>query len=173
VPELKATQLALKAALAESKAAKVVEVLPAKAIFEGRLYRVVKEGHDPLLIHPRNIADSHRFTGPGQGGLYFSSGGKIAEAEVLQNGFSLSGRQMHTFDVVERRLLDLSNPVVRRSLGVSLGDLTRVGGNPAWRYEVTQPLGAWAQANGYRGIIAPSAQADGGVNLILFKGLKK
>jgi RES domain-containing protein len=65
-------------------------------------------------------------------------------------------------------LLDLTNPAVRQNLGVSLGDLTRTGGTRAWRYEVTQPLGAFAQKNGYNGIVAPSAQADGGLNVILF-----
>ena len=71
-------------------------------------------------------------------------------------------------------LLDLSDSAVRQNLGIDLLDLTRIGGTQAWRYDVTQPLGSWAQQNGYNGIIAPSAQADGGVNLILFsaKGVK-
>lgn len=143
--------------------------------FEGTLYRAVGEGYDPLLIHPGNVAASHRYTGPGQGGLYFATGEHVVEAEFLNNGASLAGKQMHSFpNSAVSDLLDLSNPVTRETLGVSLGELTRTGGTQAWRYEVTQPLGAWAQQNGYRGVIAPSAQANGGVNVILFdaKSLK-
>ncbi len=139
------------------------------ATFEGTLYRSVGEGYDPLLIHPGNVAASHRYTGPGQGGLYLSTGKHVVESELVNNGISLSGKQMHTFsDSQIPGLLDLSNPKVRENLGISLSDLTRTGGTQAWRYEVTQPLGQWAQQNGYRGVIAPSAQADGGLNIILF-----
>jgi hypothetical protein len=53
-------------------------------------------------------------------------------------------------------------------LGVSLGDIVRQGGAEAWRYEKTHSLGRLARQMGYKGIIAPSAQADGGLNLILF-----
>ena len=93
----------------------------------------------------------------------------------MNNGSSLAGRTLHAFpESAIDNLLDLSNPVTRKQLGVSLGDIARTGGTSAWRYEVTQPLGAYAQRNGYSGIIAPSAQADGGVNLILFgsKGVR-
>ena len=93
----------------------------------------------------------------------------------MNNGASLVGKRMHSFqNSTVSDLLDLSNPLTRETLGVSLRDLTRTGGTQGWRYEVTQPLGSWAQQNGYRGIIAQSAQTDGGVNLILFdaKSLK-
>ncbi|MFA7293735.1 MAG: DUF637 domain-containing protein, partial [Rhodocyclaceae bacterium] len=145
--------------------------LPSGATFEGTLYRAVGEGYDPLLIHPGNIAASHRYTAPGQGGLYFGTGEHVVEAEFVNNGASLAGKQMHSFsNSTVSNLLNLSNPATRDALGVSLGDLTRTGGTQAWRYEVTQPLGSWAQQNGYKGIVAPSAQADGGVNVILFYG---
>ena len=144
------------------------------ATFEGRLYRAAPNGMDPLDIGDWNINANHRYTGPGQGGLYFSTGEHVVNAEFINNGGSLVGKQMHTFDVTADGLLDLTNPSVRDSLGVNLGDLTRTGGTTAWRYEITQPLGRWAESNGFRGIVAPSAQADGGANLILFnaKGIK-
>lgn len=136
------------------------------------MYRAVGEGHDPLLIHSGNVAANHRYTAPGQGGLYFATGEHVVQAEFVNNGGSLVGKQMHSFpNVTVTDLLDLSNPTVRESLGVSLEDLTRTGGTQSWRYEVTHPLGSWAQQNGYRGVIAPSAQADGGVNLILFDAM--
>ncbi len=77
---------------------------------------------------------------------------------------------MDTFNVRLGNLLDLSNPVVRSKLGVSLDDLVRTSGDDI--YDVTHQLGRFAREQGYGGIIAPSARADGGLNLILFEGLK-
>jgi RES domain-containing protein len=142
--------------------------------FEGTLYRAVPEGGNPLDIS-YSIVENGRYTAPGQGGLYFASNARAVEAEFVNNGSSLTGRTVHSFpDTSVDNLLDLTNSATRADLGVSLSDLTRTGGTSAWRYEITQPLGAYAQRNGYAGIIAPSAQADGGVNLILFgsKGVR-
>jgi RES domain-containing protein len=75
---------------------------------------------------------------------------------------------MHEFDVSITGLLDLSSPAIRDQLGVSLDDLIRTGGSEVWKYELTHPIGAWAKAKRYKGLIAPSAQADGGVNVVLF-----
>jgi hypothetical protein len=150
----------------------VDSALPSGAAFDGTLYRAVGAGYDPLQIHAGNIANSHRYTGPGQGGLYFATGEHVVEAEFVKNGGSLAGTQMHAFpNTSVSNLLDVSNATVRDSLGITLQDLTRTGGTQAWRYEVTQPLGSWAQQNGYKGIIAPSAQANGGVNLIIFDAI--
>jgi filamentous hemagglutinin len=135
----------------------------------------VGEGYDPLDINSWNIAANHRYTASGQGGLYFASGERVVEAEFVNNGSSLNGKVVHDFpNSSVSDLLDLTNPAARQGLGLSLSDLTRTGGTTSWRYEFTQPVGAWAEQNGYRGIIAPSAQADGGVNVILFnaKGVR-
>ncbi|HCJ14574.1 MAG TPA: RES domain-containing protein, partial [Erysipelotrichaceae bacterium] len=53
---------------------------------------------------------------------------------------------------------------VRRKLGISLESI--IGES----YEVTHAIGRYAYKNGFNGIIAPSARADGGVNIILFDG---
>lgn len=152
----------------------VANSLPAGVTYEGPLYRAVPAGGDALDIS-YSVNASGRYTVPGQGGLYFASNAGTVEAEFVNNGSSLVGRDLNAFpDSSVNNLLDLTDPVVRERLGVSLEDLTRTGGTPAWRYEVTQPLGKFAQSQGYNGILAPSAQADGGVNLILFssKGVK-
>lgn len=43
-----------------------------------------------------------------------------------------------------------------------------------YSYDVTHAIGRYAYSNGYNGIIAPSARAGGGINIILFnaKGMK-
>ena len=50
------------------------------ATFEGRLYRAAPNGLDPLDIGDWNINANHRYTGPGQGGLYFSTGEHVVKA---------------------------------------------------------------------------------------------
>jgi RES domain-containing protein len=142
--------------------------------YEGTLYRAVPEGGSSLDIS-FSINANGRYTAPGQGGLYFSSNAQTVEAEFVGNGSSLAGRTMYSFPQTSvGNLLDLTDPVTRAQLGISLQDITRTGGTSAWRYELTQPLGAFAEHNGYSGIIVPSAQADGGVNLVLFgsKGVR-
>ncbi len=58
--------------------------LPDAVAFEETLYRAVGAAHDPLKIHPGNIAASHRYTNPGQGGLYWR-----AAADMRQSGMTL------------------------------------------------------------------------------------
>jgi RES domain-containing protein len=142
---------------------------PPSVTFEGSLYRVAAAGNDPLFVHPKNVLANHRYTAPGIGGLYFSSSARIAQAEVTSNGGSLTGMVTHSFENKSLSgLLDLSNPAVREQLGVSLTDIVRSDGAKTWRYEVTHRLGSYARQSGYQGLIAPSAQADGGVNVIIF-----
>jgi RES domain-containing protein len=57
-------------------------------------------------------------------------------------------------------VLDLTNPVVRKQLGVSLESLTSDS------YFVTHALGDFARAQGYNGILFPSARAPGTVNFV-------
>lgn len=71
---------------------------------------------------------------------------------------------MYSYDVTLTNMLDVSNPTVRAQLGIKLDDI--IGEN----YDVTHLIGRYAYDNGYNGIIAPSARADGGVNIILFSG---
>jgi RES domain-containing protein len=99
---------------------------------------------------------------------------RIVNSEFTGNGASIKGLVNNRYDVKIDGLLDLTNPSVRSELGVSLEDLERTGGSKEWRYEITNPLGRYAEDSGYNGIIAPAAQADGGVNVILFdSGLVK
>lgn len=119
---------------------------------------------DPLEIHAGNIATNHRYTQPGTGGLYFSTGEKIVNAELNTWNVATNGRVLHTYDVKIDNLLDVSNPKVRNQLGVTLEDIV---GNS---YDKTHMIGEYAKNNGYAGVVAPSARADGGLNVILFDG---
>ncbi|WP_186775151.1 RES family NAD+ phosphorylase [Allorhodopirellula solitaria] len=135
--------------------------------FEGNIYRAPYPGASPTTIDNFNIAASHRYSATGEGALYFSTNSRTVIQEL--GGSFVGGRTMDTFNVRLDNFLDLSNPAVRSRLGVSLDDLVRTSGDDI--YEVTQQLGRFAREQGYNGIIAPSARADGGLNLILFDWL--
>ena len=115
------------------------------------------------------INSNHRYTESGVPGLYFSSGEKIVKAELGNyDVFDFSNRTMYSYDVRLTNMLDVSNPSVRSQLGISLESIVGEG------YDVTHAICRYAYSNGYNGIIAPSARADGGINIILFnaKGVK-
>ena len=142
---------------------------PTGATFEGTIYRSVDSRYDPLEMSQYTIDSNHRYTEAGVPGLYFSSGEKIVKAELGNyDVFDFSNRTMYSYDVKLTNMLDVSNPSVRSRLGISLDSI--IGES----YDVTHAIGRYAYSNGYNGIIAPSARADGGVNIILFntKGVK-
>jgi RES domain-containing protein len=138
---------------------------PEGATFEGRIYRSV--GGDLteaqiLEVHPGNIKTDHRYTKPGTGGLYFSTNERTVNAELGHWNVAGEGRKMYSKEVKVDNLLDISNPNVRQKMGVNLEDITGDS------YKVTHRVGDYAKNNGYNGVIAPSARADGGLNLIIF-----
>ena len=148
-----------------AKGLKAAENIIIPATFEGTIYRCVENPYDPLEMSQYTIDSRHRYTDKGVPGLYFSSGEKIVRAELGNYDVTdFSNRTMYSYDVKLSNMLDVSNPVIREQLGVSLDSL--IGES----YDVTHKIGKYAYDNGYNGIIAPSARADGGVNIILFSG---
>ncbi len=142
---------------------------PIGATYEGTIYRSVDSRYDPLEMSQYTINSNHRYTESGVPGLHFSSGEKIVKAELGNyDVFDFSNRTMYSYDVRLTNMLDVSNPSVRSQLGISLESIVGEG------YDVTHAIGRYAYSNGYNGIIAPSARADGGINIILFnaKGMK-
>ena len=142
---------------------------PIGATYEGTIYRSVDSRYDPLEMSQYTINSNHRYTESGVPGSYFSSGEKIVKAELGNyDVFDFSNRTMYSYDVRLTNMLDVSNPSVRSQLGISLESIVGEG------YDVTHAIGRYAYSSGYNGIIAPSARADGGINIILFnaKGVK-
>lgn len=124
---------------------------------------VIDKRYNPLEMSQYTINSNHRYTEKGVPGLYFSSGEKIVKAELGNYDVTdFSNRIMYSYDVKLTNMLDVSNPSIRKKLGVSLDGI--VGES----YDVTHAIGRYVYSNGYNGIIAPSARADGGVNIILF-----
>ena len=132
------------------------------ATFEGSIYRAPYPGTSPTVIDKHNVEANHRYSAPDEGALYFSTNPRTVIQEL--GGSFTGGRTMDTFNVRIQNLLDLSNPATRSRLGVSLEDIVRTTG--ADKYNITHELGRYARAQGYNGIIAPSARSDAGLNLI-------
>lgn len=131
--------------------------------FDGDVYRF----ENPTRVsttwdaHPGNIAANHRYSGPGKGAVYGATSEATALAEVNHYG-AAAGRVVVKKRVTLNKVLDLTDPVTRKNLGVTLSDISGDS------YAATQRLGDWAKTNGYDGILAPSARNPGGSNLIIF-----
>ncbi len=138
---------------------------PKGITYEGDIHRY--ENPDRVATtwqaHKWNVEANHRYSGPGRGGVYGGTSQKTALAEITHYGAE-AGRIPVSRNVRVDNVLDLTNPSVRRQLGVSLEDLTSND------YSTTQRVGDWARQNGYNGILAPSARNAGGGNLVVFDG---
>jgi len=137
--------------------------LPKGITFDGQIYRAVnsKNIDGALTIHPSNVAANHRYSAPGSGALYAATSPEALHGEMKHYGMDPQDVQIVTRSTKVENILDLTNPEVRRQLGISLDDLQGES------YSMTQSIGAWARKN-YSGILAPSARAKGTSNLILF-----
>jgi len=118
--------------------------------------------------HQWNVNSSHRYTDKGLGGVYGANSPKTALSEVNAWDVDLSNRVLTSKKIQLNNVLDLTKPGVREQLGVSLADLTRTSG--ADKYAITHQVGSWAKAQGYDGILAPSARNPTGTNLISLGG---
>ena len=116
--------------------------------------------------HEWNIASNHRYTQKGLGGVYGASSRKTALAEINHYDIDPSTRILISKKVQLNNVLDLTKTDVRKQLGISLEDIT------SSQYDVTHRIGNWAKAQGYDGILAPSARNPTGSNLISFMGFE-
>lgn len=96
--------------------------------------------------------------------MYASTSQATVRKELAHYGIDSSSRAMSYRTVQVDNLLDLTQRKVRRQLGVALRDITSND------YSLTRAIGDWSRAQGYNGIIAPSARHQGGVNIVSFDG---
>ncbi len=133
--------------------------IPSKR-YKGKLYR-----DGSWEVHSGNVASDHRYSRVGKGGVYTSTNPKAVHAELDHYGRPTNQRNIMDRDVDLDGLLDLTDPSVRKRLGLTLED---IAGDD---YKTTQLLGDLAR-RGYKGIMAPSARSSDGVNIIVFEGFK-
>jgi len=145
------------------------KVTPPKGkTFEGTVHRYEKPNRVNTTWdqHSNNINANHRYTEQGEGGVYAGTTQNTALEEVTAYGEGI-GRVPVKKDVKLNNVLDLTDPKVRKQMGVSLEDITRTEG--PLKYQNTQKIGKWAKENGYDGILAPSARHNGGANIVILK----
>ena len=136
---------------------------PAGVKFEGTVHRL----EDPARVgttfdaHPGNVAANHRYSGPGKGAVYGGTSPETALAEINHYN-AAAGRVPVNKDVKLNNVLDLTDPATRRELNIGLDDISGDS------YTTTHAIGDMARANGYDGILAPSARNPGGKNLVIF-----
>ena len=111
-------------------------------------------------INEFNIAANHRYTAPGNGGVYSSIEPETALMEISHYG-AHDGRVLVTKDFTFNKVLDLTKSSVRKQMGVTIKEITSDS------YNVTHELGQYAKENGYEAIIAPSARSKGGTNVVI------
>lgn len=143
------------------------KVKPEPIVYEGAVYRYEKSTRKKTTwtIHEGNIRANHRYSEPGKGAVYGGTSPETAKAEIDHYN-AASGRVLMSKQVKIDRVLDLTSPMVRQQLGISLDS---IAGND---YRLTHDIGDWARQNGYQGILAPSARSRAGSNLIIFEDLK-
>ncbi len=113
-----------------------------------------------------NLRASHRFSQPGDGGLYGSIGDDAAET-ARKEARSSDGLVEGAQEVPVKNALDLTDPEVLKQLGVDEEDLFRNLDSFPDAYDLTQVLGDLARENGFDSIIFRSAEHKNGRNIIL------
>lgn len=157
---------------------------PEGVTYEGPLYRNVGTMPDGTPVNPLEISgftntQNYRYTQNGVNGIYFVSSQHVTEGEMGAYGADpyADNRTTYHYDNVKLdNMLDLTDASTRDKLNVKLEHLViddyKKYKTPDPSPAVTHTLGRYASENGYSGIIAPSARASGGVNLVVFNPKK-
>ena len=132
--------------------------LPKGITFDATVHRAVnpKYADTAFDFHaPSNLGASHRYTDVGSGGIYSGTSKEAVLGELAHYGVDPSKAAWVTKNVRVENVLDLTNPGVRKQLGISLDQITGDS------YFYTHALGDFARGQGYGGILFPSARAPG------------
>jgi len=142
---------------------------PKGVTYEGTIYRNVNSAFDPLDMNAYTINSNHRYTQPGTPGLYFGDSEKTVYAELGSYKVTdYSNRTMHSYDAKLDNMLDLTDPKVRKQLGVKKADLLTTDYRKNVGSATTHQMGEYALKNGYNGLVVPSARNPGGNNIVIF-----
>jgi RES domain-containing protein len=143
---------------------------PAGIPYKGAMYRSIdKKYNNPLEIGQHVVDANYRYTKPGEGGLYLSKSLVGNVTEVSHYKPISNYKTYHYGNVEANNLLDLTNPAIRKQLGVDFDLITRTSSDLDEAYEFTHKIGLWARGK-YDGIIVPGARgAKDYVNIVLFE----
>jgi len=138
--------------------------LPQGIRFEGEIFRAVnpKYADGAWDINRFNIGANHRYSGPGRGALYSGTSRDAVLGELRHYGVDPDAAAWLSREVSVDNILDLTNPSVRRQLGIDLSDITGDS------YFIPQALGDFSRGR-YNGLLVPSARQPGTSHLILLE----
>jgi RES domain-containing protein len=139
--------------------------------FSGTVFRVVREGLDPLATSG-SLRSGGRFNTQSEfGALYTSLDGATAVAEVAR-GLQLRGINvreypegaywMYELEVTLNAVLDVYDALISESIGLLQDSLT--GTDVA----ITRRIAADARSQGFEALLVPSAAVGGAKNLVIF-----
>ena len=164
-------------------------------VYKGKVWRGVRKTRPGQYTNsPDTIFDirpntryigSQRYSMPEEKAIYTSLSRKTAIAELKAGNKTkaLTNKQveesfyMGSKDIELNKVLDLTDPKTRGLFKVggkalTEDDIATRTNNIVNNYETSQIIGHIAKRKGFKGIKAPSAPDDGGVNIVIFEGLK-
>ncbi len=142
--------------------------LPKGSSFKGKIYRF-QGMNDPIpTFKDRGFTkgSAHRFSGPGQEGLYVSTSRIGLLGEMRHAGFSVEQSMIYTQNIELSNLLDLTQPLTRKRLGITLEEITIKGS-----HTFTREIGQWADGP-YNGILFPSSHFPDRSHIVMFRDTK-
>lgn len=140
----------------------VLAGIPRRAL-RGRWYRLVARKYRAAVASDEGARRAGgRYNPPGVGALYLGESARACRAEVARHVEPLPELVLGVLDVHLAAVCDLTDPVVRSSLGIDESDLT----GDDW--SVAQALGVAIRAAGFEALLAPSA-AGPFSTLVIFK----
>jgi RES domain-containing protein len=134
------------------------------------VFRVVREGLDPLAI-TGSLKAGGRFNPPNEfGALYTSLDPKTAAQEVarglrargIPKQFPEGAWWVYELEVKLESVLDLTDPAVLEKSAISADSLT------ASDVHATRRIATETRERGYEALLVPSAAAPGSKNLVIF-----
>lgn len=136
------------------------------------VFRVVREGVDPLVITGSLKAGGRYNPANEFGALYTSLDAKTAAQEVARGlrargidpeQFPEEAWWVYELELKLESVLDLTDPDVLKRSGISASSLTSSDVN------ATRRIAAEAREQGYVALLVPSAAAPGSKNLVIFQ----
>lgn len=140
--------------------------------FEGRGWRHLAPSFDPLSGEGARLRGG-RFNPPGSFPVLYICRSRPCAVSELERLGTLQGigveglfpRDLYAYDISLERVLDATNPAVRRGIGIDLDLLVA----PEWT--ICQEIGTVFHALGAQGILSPSATGVGEVLALFIQNL--
>jgi RES domain-containing protein len=149
---------------------------PIGKTYNGKFYKSVSKNAElnynakPDIISQHSIDEAWgRYDVQGESAMYYSKTFNGNQTEMSHYGDWNSYSTYEFSNVQIDNLLDLTDDIVRQSLGTEFDKLVLGMSNKTQAYEFTNVIGTWAREKGYKGLIVPGARgAKDYSNVVVF-----